>query len=198
MVSRECVTARSLCAQSLYNVQSTHRLNSPHIQVNPIADDDSTEWFEIYNASPDPVNMTGWKIGAFMSETTHTMTSFVIGGGQYKVLGRQANIGGFTADYVYGSTKLKNSVSIALTDNAQPGSQPGSQPGPQQPQASIYYGPGSDFPDFSSSANAGKSMQLKSLTLFSGISANWCQSSTAWPDAAIGDMGTPGKANNCP
>jgi Lamin Tail Domain len=175
----------------------THRLHfgkQQHSQVNPIAADDATEWFEIFNASPDPVNMTGWQIKESNAANTHNMTSFVIGSGQYKVLGRQSNITGVTVDYVYGSNT--STTGFPQLDEAGDYLFLYSSDGKPQDFAGISAGWG--FPSTSGSANAGKSLQLKSLTLANYVGANWCKSSTAWPNATLGDMGTPGKANDCP
>jgi Lamin Tail Domain len=162
------------------------------VQVNPIAADDKTEWFEIYNASPDSVDMTGWNIGESLPAYTHTMGSFTIGSGEYKVLGRQSNIPGVTVDYVYGSTTSTTGYPQLdeYGDNLY-------LRGYDMTQDVVDFG-ATGFPRNSGPANAGKSMQLSSLTLDNEKGASWCHSATAWPNAAAGDMGTPGKANDCP
>lgn len=189
MVSRTCIDACIVPP----NLRLTRLDSQQRAQVNPIDADDKTEWFEIFNASPDSVNMTGWTIQEATIENTHTMSSFVIGSGQYKVLGRQTNIAGVTVDYVYGLTtstegypQLDNTGDYLLLRDA------------FTMQDSVNFWSGSNFPGNSESFNAGKSMQLKSLALDNFDGANWCRSTTAWSGAADGDMGTPGQANDCP
>lgn len=163
-------------------------------QVNPITTDDSTEWFEIYNSGRGEVDMTGWLIEEFVAGNSHTMGSFSIGSGEYKVLGRKAAIPGISVDYVYGTAAssgyplLNNDGDlIRLTGNG-------------AIQDVVDYrttmGIPNTFPSSSGTANAGKSIQLKSLDLDNNEGSNWCQSTSGWSGATTGDKGTPRQANN--
>jgi Lamin Tail Domain len=179
-----------------YNHASHHlTFNTRHVQVNPTSTDDATEWIEVYNATPDPVNMTGWTILLLNSAFSHTMTSFIIGSGEYKVLGRQSNITGVTVNYVYGSAV---SVSPRLNNNGDVIAISAFNQAQDNIDFRSFTNSPSTFPSNSASADAGKSMQLRSLTMDNALGTSWCQSTTAWPNADVGDMGTPGKANDCP
>lgn len=84
------------------------------ILVNPAAVSDTVgEWFEIYNASQNLIDLDGLVISDDGSNSHTLSTSQQLAPGDYFVLGRNSDIatnGGYSADYVYSDFVLSNSA----------------------------------------------------------------------------------------
>ena len=151
---------------------------------NPAAvSDNNGEWFELFNATPDPVDIDGWTIKDNGSNF-HVITNggpLVIPAGGFLVLGRDANAasnGGVAIDYQYSNLFLGNgSDSLILLDTA------------ATEVDRVEWDNGATFPD-----PTGASMALKGPALDNNVGSNWCQAQTAFGD---GDRGTPGAPNDC-
>ena len=94
------------------------------VMANPFAVSDSNgEWFELFNASANNIDLNGFIISdnGNNSHEINNNGSLIISAGEYLVLGRNNNTnenGGYTADYVYTGFSLGNSSDqIILTDN---------------------------------------------------------------------------------
>ncbi len=153
------------------------------IMQNPAAVDDNVgEWFEVYNAGPDQINMKNMVISDDDTDSHTILIDLLINSGQYLVLARNGNSalnGGFTADYVYGEDiALANGADeVVLTCQ-----------GTEIDR--VNYDGGPNFPD-----PTGASMQLDPMSLNAtdnNDGSNWCEATTAYGD---GDLGTPGSAN---
>jgi predicted extracellular nuclease len=156
------------------------------IMQNPSAVSDADgEWFELYNPTPDGININGWTIQDNGSDS-HVIDNggpLVIPAGGYLVLGSNADTetnGGVSVDYSYnGNWFLANGDDeIVLRDET------------QNVIDFVEYDGGPNFPDPN-----GASMALSDPTLDNNDGANWCTSSTPYGD---GDLGTPGAENDCP
>ncbi|MFH1132817.1 MAG: lamin tail domain-containing protein [Pseudomonadota bacterium] len=154
------------------------------IMANPAAvGDDVGEWFEIYNAGSNTVNLHNWVIKD-NDQDSHTISSSLpIAPGQYLVLGCNDNTntnGGVNVDYSYGANwYLANyGDEIVITNSG---------------------GTVVDTVEYTSSWGilAGASLSLKTPALDNNVSSNWCQEASAWTGSA-GDNGTPGAQAGCP
>jgi hypothetical protein len=151
---------------------------------NPSAVSDSNgEWFELFNDTPDPVDVNGWTIRDNGSNN-HVISNggpLEIPAGDFLVLGRNANPGsngGVAVDYQYSNMFLGNgSDALILLDTS------------LTEIDRVEWDNGATFPDPN-----GASMSLKIPSLDNNIGANWCESQTPFGD---GDLGTPGAANDC-
>lgn len=154
------------------------------IMQNPAAvSDNNGEWFELVNATPDPVDIDGWTIKDNGSNL-HVVANggpLVIPAGGFLVLGTDANAaanGGVAIDYQYSNIFLGNgSDALILLDTA------------SSEVDRVEWDNGATFPD-----PTGASMALKDPALDNNIGANWCESETTFGD---GDLGTPGAPNDC-
>ena len=152
------------------------------IMIDPAAVDDSVgEWFELYNAGSEAIDIQGWSI--LSGEEEHLITeSLVIPVGGYVVLGNNGDSdtnGGLTVDYVYGSDITLDNTADTL---------------------SLKYGDGytADMVNYNSTdflISPGASIQLIDPSLDNDVGANWRRAHTVWSGSA-GDRGTPGEANN--
>ncbi len=157
--------------------------------ANPSAVNDTLgEYFEIYNNTGSPIDLSNWIIkdnnGADTIEGPATIAA-----GDYFVLCVEADPlinGGVPEDYtyVYGWTgwglafSNSNPDRIVIFDNL------------GQMQDSVAW----DYTGWG--ITAGAAHQLKDLTYDNNIDTSWCISLYAWPGSA-GDLGTPGVSNDC-
>lgn len=85
---------------------------------NPGAVSDTAgEWFELYNASANAIDLNGIKIRDEGSNTFTVAGSLIINSGDYLVFGRNGDgaiNGGYSADYVYGSGFTLGNTSDAI------------------------------------------------------------------------------------
>lgn len=146
--------------------------------------DSAGEWFELYNATAQDIDLNGWTIADAGSEhytIAHGGPLWLPAGGQL-VLGRNADPlanGGVTVAYVYKSFTLGNTDDeIILRDGA----------GTEIDR--VAYDGSPAFPDPS-----GASMQLIRPDLDNAVGANWRAAALPWPGSA-GDLGSPGAANH--
>ncbi|MEL6942860.1 MAG: lamin tail domain-containing protein, partial [Bacteroidota bacterium] len=143
------------------------------------------EWFEVYNAVPDTINMKGYTIrdaeGSRQDNFTID-TDFIVLPNQYVVFARSGDIftnGGVIADYVYGSEmSLSNSadeIIIELGDLL---------------IDSVGYDGGVIFP-----SKRGESISLDGRILDAAENddgSNWCLGRQSY---GLGGLGSPGQAN---
>jgi len=154
------------------------RLVITEIMSNPDAQPDSAgEYFEVYNAGPEPLDLLGLTVSDLGSDGFSVQDSIVVAAGTFAVLGRTTSAGGGAVDYVYGSAmNLTNSAdAIILTLDG------------NELDRVVY--------DAAFPLAAGVSMQLDpsaTSEVANDDASAWCPSSTLLPD---GDMGTPGSAN---
>lgn len=159
------------------------------IMQNPTAAADSVgEWFEIYNASANVINLDGLVLKDDGADT-HTVdamgASLVVQPGAYFIFGNNDDMltnGGVNVGYKYASFTLANGDDeVVLVSNG-------------TEVARAAYDGGTNWPD-----PAGASMQLdagKVTPAESNDGDNWCPSSVVF---GSGDSGTPGAANTaCP
>lgn len=156
------------------------------IMTNPAAVDDSVgEWFELFNATEDTVDLNGWII-ADADTDRHQIAGdnpLLILPGSYLVLGNNADMasnGGVEVAYTYDGFAFGNSDSgdefllfapdSTLVD-------------------SLSYGTNTDFPNPN-----GASISLREPGFDNGRGSNWCVATTAY---GAGDFGTPGLENDC-
>ena len=95
------------------------------VMANPSAVSDTNgEWFELFNASANSIDINGLIISDDRSNShqINNGMSLFISSGAYLVLGRNGNItenGGYTANYVYSNFTLGNTTDqIVLLDNS--------------------------------------------------------------------------------
>ncbi|HSH03058.1 MAG TPA: Ig-like domain-containing protein [Anaerolineae bacterium] len=139
--------------------------------------DANGEWFEIYNADSNVIDLNGWRITDNLDSHLITATVVVPVGG-YAVLCRDSNPatnGGVVCDYEYGdSIQLSNDADfITLSQGAV--------------VDTVAYDGGVEFPD-----PDGVSMCLMEASTDNSVGSNWSLSTTAFGD---GDLGSPGAAN---
>ena len=155
---------------------------------NPAAVSDARgEWFELYNAGTDDVDIKGWKIRDVSSSSEHTLpnTSFMIDAGTYLVFTEEStDNGGITPDYDYSGITLGNSgtdgVTILNSLN--------------EVQDTVSYT--TSWPWGTGASMSLKDPTVSSPTTVNDSSDNWCTepSTTTYGD---GDSGTPGAASVC-
>lgn len=153
--------------------------------------DAAGEWFEVFNAGADPVDLNGWRIvsGPTGSEQHVIAASIVIGSGGFAVLGNNTNTGtngGVTEAYSYGtSIALNNSntdwLELKLPDGTVIDSVSYSE----------HSGGAVVAPTFTPTAGASRVMLDAAVdnTLLSG--PNWANTPTG-VTYGLGDRGTPG------
>ena len=151
---------------------------------NPDAVSDANgEWFELYNASADEVNLDGLVIEDGTGSDSHTVSGNVlVAAGTYGVLCRNedsATNGGVTCDYEYSGFTLGNGADeVVLSYHTVEFDR-------------VEYDGGTAFPD-----PTGASMSLDSGVLSAtdnDTGSNWCEATSTFGD---GDYGTPGSAND--
>jgi hypothetical protein len=161
----------------------TEIMNNP----NTIADSDG-EWFEVFNATGNPIDIIGWEISDDGSNSHIIASSVLIPPGQYAVLGRNGDTGvngGVTMDYVYGNDiRLGNGADEVILTYL----------GTNTVIDRVAYDNGATFPD-----RSGRSMTLDPNTFdefANDIGFNWCRGETPYD---VNNMGTPGTGNDiCP
>ena len=153
------------------------------IMQNPSAVSDANgEWFEIFNFSPDTINLSGFTIKDNGSNTHTISSSVTILPYFYAVLAKNADIntnGGLSVDYEYSDFTLGNSDDeIVLIDPY------------GNTIDSVAYDGGPNWPD-----PTGATMALFGFeTDDNNLGYNWVESdSLTYGD---GDYGTPGYTNN--
>ncbi|WP_261385115.1 ExeM/NucH family extracellular endonuclease [Vannielia litorea] len=150
------------------------------IMQNPSAvSDGNGEYFEIYNAGTEPVELEGWVISDNGADS-HTITgSLVVQPGEYLVLGINGDIttnGGIEVDYVYSGIALANGDDEIILTTAD---------GTEVDR--VEYDGGPAFPD-----PTGAAMELTDLAADNNDGANWTEATTPFGD---GDLGSPGATN---
>ena len=145
--------------------------------------DSAGEWFELYNAGTDPVDINGWTIKDDGSDS-HVINNggpLNIPAGSYMVLGNNTDSntnGGVTVAYSYGTGMFLSNGDdeLVLLDGSTEVDR-------------VNYDNGTTFPD-----PTGAALALSDTMLDNNVGANWCTASTAY---GAGDLGTPGAANDC-
>ncbi|MFZ5433901.1 MAG: lamin tail domain-containing protein [Calditrichota bacterium] len=150
-------------------------------------EDSLGEWFEIYNPSTSPVDISGWIIGDNSGADTLEGT-VVVGALDYFVFGSNNDLltnGGVPVDYEYkfaisgwGLSLSNTADSLTLKDAS------------GQLAATLVYSATYPF-------GAGYSAQLRDLSYNPAIDTNWCRCDSVWVGATLGDRGTPGAATIC-
>jgi len=158
------------------------------IMQNPSAvADNQGEWFELYNAGSQTVDLNGWTIKDDGSNTFTISSSTQITAGGYLVFGINATTstnGGVTVDYDYpnGFSLGNGDDELVLLD------------GSSTEQDRVNWDGGPNFPD-----PTGASMALKATNLDNNVGSNWCTATTEYGTGSPNkDRGTPGAANDCP
>jgi len=151
------------------------------VMPNPAAVSDANgEWFEIYNATDDPINLNGFILRD--NTATHVIVGdSIIAAHDYFVFclqGDSLTNGGVPEDYVYTSLALANSGDIVKIST----------------DADVII----DSVQYTSSwpYGSGYSMQLEDVALDNDVPENWCPSLNSWP-GSLGDAGTPGGPCDC-
>lgn len=152
------------------------------IMQNPQKVSDANgEWFEIYNASDNTVDLQGFTIKDNGSNSFTIDTSVVIASGGYVVFGRNATTstnGGITVNYEYSGFYLTNGSDAIILMNG------------TTEIDRVEYDDGATFPD-----PTGASMSLAPCKFAednnSGL--NWCEATSQYNDI---DYGTPGATND--
>lgn len=164
------------------------------IMANPnvVADTDG-EWFEVYNAGLQDVNLNGWLIrsgGAAADQTGHTIaTSVVVPSRGFAVLGNNANTatnGGVTVNYSYGAVPvLANNTTDWLVLRTPGGAQ----------MDSVSWGAAAGETANSPPAGASRALgsPLSNNLYLSGATSNWFTPNT--PYGTGSNNGSPGAAN---
>lgn len=173
------------CALSIGGVGSGYgQIVINEIMQNPSAvNDNQGEWFELYNAGSQTVDLNTWTIKDDGSNTFTISSSTEITAGGYLVFGingTTSSNGGVTVDYDYpnGFSLSNGDDELVLLD------------GTSTEQDRVNWDGGPNFPDPN-----GASMALKATDLDNNVGSNWCEATTSYGD---GDKGTPGAANDCP
>jgi hypothetical protein len=99
----------SILASEYATADSSHKYGDiviTEIMKDPDAVSDTFgEWFEIYNKSGATINLKGWTVHDYGTESFQIEGDVLINGGQYLVMGRNADPemnGGVPVDYEYG------------------------------------------------------------------------------------------------
>ncbi len=152
------------------------------ILQNPSVDDDFGEWFELYNPGASPVNLRGWILRDYDTDS-HVISpdaDLFVMPGEFFVLGRSGDTtfnGDYAPDYVYGdefqlangADEIQLLAGLTVIDEC-------------------AYDGGSEWPDPN-----GISMELMAIGLDNNVGANWGEATTAF---GLGDLGTPGAFNS--
>ena len=156
------------------------------ILQNPAAVADTAgEWFEVYNAASQAIDLNGWTIADAGTDRHRIQTPngepLWLPAGGYLVLGRNADAntnGGVLIAYRYAGFTLGNADDeIILLDGA----------GTEIDRVAYDGGPAFPNPD-------GAAMELIRPDLDNALGANWRTRARPWPGSA-GDRGSPGTAN---
>ena len=152
------------------------------IMPNPSQVSDSYgEWFEIYNSSPDIIDLNGWHIRDNDNDD-HTITTdnstLLIQPGQYLVFCRNAGFelnGGVESDYDYDGFSLSNNEDEAILTDEQ---------GAIVDEVNYT----SNFP-----FGSGYSMEIHDIESDNDLESSWYSSTEVY---GVGDNGTPGTSWN--
>jgi hypothetical protein len=91
------------------------------VLANPGAVSDTAgEWFELYNASANAIDLNGVKIRDEGSNAFTIAGSLIINAGDYLVFGRNGDAavnGGYNADYVYSSFTMGNTNDAIIVES---------------------------------------------------------------------------------
>ena len=154
------------------------------IMQNPAAVlDDSGEWFELYNTTPGPIDLSGWIISDNDSDsfTISADSNLIIPSMGYVVLGINGDMitnGGVAVDYTYETFFLSNGTDELVL----------STPDSEEIDR-VEWDNGATFPDPN-----GASMALRGPLLDNNDGSNWCEAVSSY---GAGDLGTPGTENDC-
>jgi hypothetical protein len=172
--SPSCVSAT--CA-NVGDIIITEIMQNPAVNSDP-----NGEYFEVYNTTASPIDMSGWVIkdDATASET-HTIVSLIVPANGYAVIGNAAMPnGGVTMDYTYGNDiSLGNGTDGLIIECS------------TTVIDEVIWDNGATFPDPS-----GASMELSTTAYNStdnDLGSNWGTAVTPFGD---GDLGTPGALND--
>ena len=157
------------------------------VMQNPaqVSDADG-EWFEVFVASTEEVDLQGLEVSDNGSDSFSVGSSLVVQPGSYVVFGNSGDAstnGGVTVDFVYGAAMTLSNADdeIVLTNGSGEIDR-------------VDYDGGPGFPD-----PTGASMQLDPdhrTHTGNDSGANWCESTVSFGE---GDSGTPGATNEeCP
>ncbi len=153
------------------------------IQYDPRGIDADGEWFEVYNAGREPVDIRGWKI-ADCGDNHHVVSSnvpVVVDPGAYAVIGsnpNRASNGGVTVLYAWGDDFwLSNEDGSILLYDAQ-----------GQLVDQVRYSSGDPWPD----GEIGQTLMLDDPSSPNEGPEHWSRSQE---DYGGGNKGTPGRAN---
>ncbi|OQY27057.1 MAG: hypothetical protein B6244_11680, partial [Candidatus Cloacimonetes bacterium 4572_55] len=149
---------------------------------NAVDSDDNREWFEVYNAEENPVDMDGWTIRDDDNDSHVIAGSLIVPAQGFAVLCQNGDTqlnGGNDCDYVYGNgITLSNSADeIVLIDSD------------GQIIDQVNYDGGPAFPDV-----PGISLSLVNPFLDNSVGENWEESPYQWAGEE-GGYGTPGTIN---
>ncbi len=162
-------------------------LRISELMINPAAVFDSDgEWFEIYNPTADPVDLSGWAIGDGGSEHLVVDRSVVVAPNGFAVIARSddpGRNGGIEPDFSTGTAMvlINSGDTLRLTDPF------------GRLVDEITWGPDSLLPDPNGGSIA-RSMSAMSALADNGDVSQWCVTHTQYGD---GDRGTPGATNDC-
>ena len=155
------------------------------IMQNPSAVSDSSgEYFELFNAGDEDIDINGWTVSDNDSDSfvIDNGGPLIVSAGGYVVLANNADTatnGGVVADYEYSGMFLSNGADeLVLT----------TPDGLEVDRVEWDGGPG--FPDPN-----GASMELIDPDLDNNVGANWTTAEDSFGD---GDLGTPGASNDGP
>ncbi|GBE29622.1 hypothetical protein BMS3Bbin04_00642 [bacterium BMS3Bbin04] len=163
--------------QPVPNIIITEILADPYAATDTYA-----EWFELYNAESDSVNMRYWD---FMDNDgqIHTITDDLwIHAGEYFVMAKYGDPGwngGVDEDYTYSGFNLDDTEDeIIIIDNR------------GNMIDEVWY-------DASFIKHFGASFYLLDLEADNNVGTNWAISDIQW-SGSVGDFGSPGEANQTP
>jgi hypothetical protein len=145
--------------------------------------DTNGEWFEIFNASSQEIDLNNWTLRDLGTDSTvlHSPNPLLIAPGGFIILGAKTDLainGGIPVNYAWNNFTLGNDqdeIILIAPDGLE--------------IDRVEWDGGPNFPDPN-----GASMALKNTSLDNNVGANWC---TATTPLASGDFGTPGTANDC-
>jgi hypothetical protein len=166
------------------------------VMYDPSGTEPDEEWVEVYNASSGPrlLNGLALKDGGNRTVTIATSQPIVLASKQYAVLvrSRSAALG---AKIPAGAIVFEYGASVGVNQGVLLSN--GTSGGVWLMDGTTVIGGCQYGGWFTQSPPGGHSIQLKTLTLdASGQQASWCLSDNAW--ASNSDLGTPGKASDCP
>ncbi|RMH70709.1 MAG: choice-of-anchor D domain-containing protein [Gemmatimonadetes bacterium] len=165
------------------NVGDVPALVINEIMQNPsMVSDGQGEWFELYNAGAEAVNLEGWIVRDNDDDYFEISGLLSIEPDGYLVLGINADFntnGGVNVDYEYpvefGLSNSADEIVLLMPDLTE--------------VDRVEYDGGPEFPDPN-----GASMSLISPALDNNVGENWAEATTPWGEGT--DLGTPGAPND--